>query len=540
MGNIAREPDRLVDGKVLIGGELYEKNDRFESLNPATGRPIGSAPLCNREDVALAVEAARTAQPAWAALSIQKRFGYLEVLRNLVREEGDAIASLVTQENGKPLQEAHFVEVHGVLDFMTGLIGKGPSYLKDRSVRPTNPLLWTKRHTIRRVPVGVVGVISPWNLPFAIPMGQILPALAAGNTVVFKPSELTPLVGIKIAGLFRKAGFPPGVFNCITGDRETGAFLVDGAIDGVLFTGSTAAGLSIQERISRRMMVSEMELGGKDAFLLLPDANLERSVNGAVWGGCFGTGQACSSSERFFVPERIAERFVSEVTAHVSAMRTGNGMEDDVDMGPLVSEAQRAKVETQVQDAVSRGARVTCGGKRIDGPGFFFEPTVLADVPLDCALMRDETFGPVIPIAAYKTLDEAVAWCNDSPYGLSATIWTSDVENGMRLARRLEAGSVWINDTSYTHGQAQCPWGGVKSSGKGRSHWLGSLHELTTPQLIGVDSGRRARELWWFPYGRSGLDLARNYRMVRSEGVLAKLLHLGPLIRDFLKTRSLR
>jgi hypothetical protein len=154
--------------------------------------------------------------------------------------------------------------------------------------------------------------------------------------------------------------------------------------------------------------------------------------------------------------------------------------------------------------------------------------------------MRDETFGPVIPIAAYKTLDEAVAWCNDSPYGLSATIWTSDVENGMRLARRLEAGSVWINDTSYTHGQAQCPWGGVKSSGKGRSHWLGSLHELTTPQLIGVDSGRRARELWWFPYGRSGLDLARNYRMVRSEGVLAKLLHLGPLSRDFFKTRSLR
>ncbi len=540
MAETSLETPRAVEGRVLIGGEWYEKDARFESLDPATGGAIGTAPLCNRQDVEMAVEAARKAQPGWASLSIQKRFGHLEVLKNLIREEGDAIASLITQENGKPLQEAHFVEVHGAMDFLAGLIAKGPSYLKDRSVRPSNPLLWTKKHIIRRVPVGVVGVISPWNLPFAIPMGQILPALAAGNTVVFKPSELTPLVGIKIAGLFHKAGFPPGVFNCVTGDRETGAFLVDAAIDGVLFTGSTAAGLTIQERISRRMLVSEMELGGKDAFLVLPDANLERAVNGAVWGGCFGTGQACSSSERYFVPARLAERFVSDVTARVGALRVGSGMEDDVDIGPLVSEAQRARVEEQVKEALDRGARLMCGGKRVDSPGFFYEPTVLADVPLDCALMREETFGPVIPIASYESLDEAVAWCNDSRYGLSATVWTSDVEAGMAVARRLEAGSVWVNDTSYTHGQAQCPWGGVKSSGKGRTHWLGSLHELTTPQLIGADAGRRPRELWWFPYGRTGLDLARNYRKVRVDGLFAKLMHLGPLLRDFLKARSIR
>ncbi len=530
--------DGKVHGEVLIGGRWYDKEERLESVNPATGEVIGTAPLCTREDVLMAVAAARQALPGWSALPVARRVEHLEVLRELVVAEGDAVASLVTQENGKPLVESHFIDVGGCLDFMAGLIKGGPAMLKDRRVRATNPMLWTKSHVVRRVPLGVVGVISPWNLPFAITMGQILPALLAGNTVVVKPSELTPLVGVKIATLFHRAGFPPGVFNLVTGGKETGAHLVDADVDGLLFTGSTAVGKAIAGHLGSRMIPAEMELGGKDAFLVLPDANYERTVEGAVWSGCFGSGQACSSSERYYVPRSWMDRFPEAVAERVRSLKVGDGMDESVQVGPMVNEVQRSKVVAQVEDAVARGARLLCGGRTVPGPGFFFEPAVLVDVPPDCALMREETFGPVIPIVPYDDVEEAIAWCNDTPYGLSATIWTSDVDRGAAIARRLEVGSVWVNDSSFTHSQAQCPWGGMKSSGRGRTHWVGSLHELTVPQLIAVDRGRRRSELWWYPYSAMGLDMQRRYRAVMGRGLLGKVANLVPLVRDFIHEKG--
>jgi succinate-semialdehyde dehydrogenase/glutarate-semialdehyde dehydrogenase len=436
--------------------------------------------------------------------------------------------------------EAYSVDLAGGLDFLDGLLKGGAAYLRDRKVGATNPTMWSKSHTVRRVPLGVVGVISPWNLPFAIPMGQILTALAAGNTVVFKPSELTPLVGVKMATLFHRAAFPPGVFNLVTGGAETGAALVAGRVNAVLFTGSSAVGRKIQEALAPRMIPSEMELGGKDPFLVLEDAHYERAVAGAVWAGCFGTGQACSSAERYFVPRGLSELFALDVADRVRALKVGPGMEEGVQVGPLISEKQLGHVETQVNEAVERGARLLCGGKRLAGRGFFYEPTVLTDVPLDCVLMREETFGPVIPIRAYDSLEEAIRWCNDTEYGLSASIWTADTAKGAEIARRLEAGTVWINECSYTHGQAECPWGGMKASGRGRTHWLGSLHEVTVPQLVAIDSGRRPSEWWWYPYTADGADLFRRYRLFKNEGPLGKLAHLGPMIKNVIRLRGQR
>ncbi len=540
MNDLTLVSDTQVRGQVYIGGAWFERDERLQTLNPATGEPIGSVPLCTRGDVEAAVAAARKAFPAWSQTPVNKRFAHLDVLRSILIQEGDALASLVTQENGKPLAESHSIDVGGSLDYLTGLLKGGQAYLEDLRVRATNPVMWGKRLTVRRAPLGVVGIISPWNLPLAIPLGQILPALAAGNTVVFKPSELTPLVGVKIAGMIHTAGFPPGVFNLVTGDKETGASLVDAPIDGLLFTGSTAVGHRIQAQLATRPVMTEMELGGKDAFLVLPDADHERTVAGALWCGLFGTGQACSSSERYFVPRSWMPRFAEEVAQRAAGLKVGDGMDESVQVGPLVSEEQRARVEAQVEDAVARGAKVLCGGRRAERPGYFYEPTVMVDLPLDCRLMREETFGPVIPVVPYDDLEQAIAWVNDTPFGLSATVWTADVERGESLARRIQAGSVWINDSSFTHSQAQCPWGGVKASGKGRTHWLGSLHELTTPQLVGSEKRSARPELWWYPYGRDSVEMFSRFRVFSGEGLLGKALHAPMLLRALFKVRGSR
>ena len=540
MNSLPAAPDTLVNGRVLMGGVWYEKDVRLTSINPATGATIGTVPLCSREDVLSAVSEARKALPAWAVMPVRKRFEFLDVVRSLLILEGDALASLITQENGKPLLESHMVDVGGAVDFLTGLLKDGESYLADEKVRATNPSLWSRRIKVRRVPLGVVGVISPWNLPLAIPMGEIVTALAAGNTIVFKPSELTPLVGVKIATLFHRANLPAGVFNIVTGGKDTGRFLVEAPVDGLLFTGSTETGRKIQAELAPRFVPTQMELGGKDAFLALPDANYERTVGGALWCGFFGTGQACSSSERYYVPRSWMPRFADDLAARAAAMKVGDGMDETVQIGPLISEEQLARVQAQVEAAVALGAKVLCGGKRRSGPGFFFEPTVLTDVPADCSLMREETFGPVIPIMPYDDLEEAIGWCNDTPYGLSASVWTSDLQKGEQVAERLQVGSVWINDSSFTHSQAQCPWGGVKSSGIGRTHWLGSLHELTTPQLIGLDKGTEKGELWWYPYGTDGIDLLRRSRLFGGEGLGGKLLQAIPLLRSLFRVRGSR
>ncbi len=502
----------LIKGQALIGGRWIDKAERVNSFNPANGELLGHVPDCGAEDVASAVAEARKAFPAWAAAPLRERLDLLRLLARLIHHEGDALATLITYENGKPLQESFAIDVLESLDLISGLCAVAPRVLRPKRAPMRDPLFLLKRHRVFRVPLGVVAVISPWNLPLSIPIGQLAIALAAGNTVVFKPSELTPLTGFKLASLFERAGFPPGVFNLVTGGRETGKFLVESDVNGLLFTGSTATGAAIHKSLAGRFIPAQMELGGKDAFLVLGDAEVERTVNGLLWNGCAGSGQICASAERIFVQRPMFASFVDQTVRKAAALRVGQGLDPLTEIGPLVSAQQRAKVHAQVEEAKSRGARALCGGEIPSGPGFFYPPTVMVDVPLDCALMREETFGPVLPVVAYDDLEQAIGWCNDSPYGLSASIWTRDLKAGEELAARLDAGSVWINDASYTHAQIECPWGGVKASGVGRTHWKGSLEELTTLKLVGTTSARWRRELWWFPYSLHSLEMIRAYR----------------------------
>ncbi|MCI4398709.1 MAG: aldehyde dehydrogenase [Acidobacteria bacterium] len=527
-------PAGAIKGQALIAGKWLDKAERFPSLNPATGELLGYAPKCDAEDVASAVKAAREAFPSWAQKPLQERLDFLDLLANLIHKEADSLASLITYENGKPLQESFTIDVMESLDLISGICATAPGVLRPKRAPMRNPLFFGKRHRIYHLPLGVVAVISPWNLPLSIPVGQLAMALAAGNTVVFKPSELTPLVGVKLATLFERAGFPAGVFNLVTGGGDAGKALVESDISGVLFTGSTATGVAIHQSLAGRFVPAQMELGGKDAFLLLADANLERAINGALWNGCAGSGQLCSSTERIFVPRPLLEAFANGIADKARSLLVGSGLDPLVQLGPLISEAQRAKGHAQGEEAKSKGARILCGGALPPGPGFFYPPTVMVDVPLDCALMRDETFGPVLPIAAYDDVEEAVAWCNDTPYGLSASVWTSDTRRGEALAARLNVGSVWINDASYTHAQVECPWGGVKASGVGRTNWKGSLEELTTLKLIGVTSGSRRRELWWFPYGHHSLEMVRAFRSLLWDRGLRRLEAAGRAVRHFL------
>jgi len=525
-------------GEVLVGGRWFDKPEHIVSRDPATGELLGSAPLCNAEDARLAADEARRAFPGWAALRLEARLECLEALSHLVAREADALAALVTYESGKPIQEAHAVDVLGALDLLRGLLREAPRRLRPVRASAGNPLFWGKRQRVYRVPLGVVAVVSPWNLPLAIPLGQAALALAAGNTVVLKPSEHTPLIAVKLATLFQRAGFPAGVFNLLTGNGETGAALLDTPVDAVLFTGSTATGMGIRRALAGRLVPTLLELGGKDPFLVLPDAPWERTLSGALWNGCFGTGQACSSSERFLVPRAQVESFAEALAVRARGLRMGPGIDPATQVGPLISEAQRDRVAAQVDEARARGARVLCGGAVPSGPGYFYPPTVVVDPPPDCALLREETFGPVIPVLPYGDLDEAVALANDSEFGLSASVWTSDLQKGQEVAARLEVGSVWVNDASYTHGSIACPWGGVKGSGMGRTHWWGTLHDLTHPKLVGVDSGRRSRELWWYPYTLESLEMVREYRqMLWSRGAA----RFGPAVRAaaaFLRERG--
>jgi succinate-semialdehyde dehydrogenase/glutarate-semialdehyde dehydrogenase len=356
-----------------------------------------------------------------------------------------------------------------------------------------------KKSSVRCFPLGVVGIISPWNYPFSIPIGEVVMGLMAGNAVLLKPSEYTPLVGLWIGELFRAAGLPAGILQVLTGDGTTGAALVESAIDKIFFTGSIRTGRKIAEIAAHRLMPVVLELGGKDAMIVCADAPFERTVNGALWGAFTNCGQTCASVERLYVVESIAERFINAVVEKTKTLRVGS--EGTVDIGPLNNARQLEIVAEQVNDAIAKGARALTGGGRIERlPGYFFEPTVLVNVNNSMRLMQEETFGPVLPIVVVKDEAEAIREANHSNYGLLASVWTKDTNRGKALAAQVEAGTIIINDVIYTHGAAETPWFGVKESGLGITHSKHGLREFVRMKHINWDMMPMKTNLWWFPY----------------------------------------
>jgi len=518
---------------------LSERTRGIVSRDPSNGQEIGRAALMNAADVAVAVRNARIAQHAWAALPYRERAAVILRAREIVLARTDEIANLISRETGKPPIEALSMEVVPSLDLMNYFARNTGRLLKRQKVDIGQYGLMGRSSYMFYKPIGVVGIISPWNFPWATPLDEVVMALMAGNSVVLKPSELTPLSALKIGEVFKEAKLPPGLLEIVTGDGTTGAALVEANVNKIMFTGSVDTGKRVAEAAAKHLTPVVLELGGKDPMIVLDDAKLENAARAAIWGAFCNSGQACASIERCYVHESIAPQFINLVVKETLALKQGDPRADDVDVGAMSNEKQLDIVESHVKDAVQRGAEVQTGGRRLDDSGgWFHEPTVMTNVDHSMQLMREETFGPLLPIMTFKTDDEAVRLANDSIYGLTASVFTSDMKRGRALAERIDAGTVMINEVVYTHAVAQTPWGGVKQSGYGRTHGRLGLLELVTPQHIHVNGVPWMADVWWFRYTKQAGRLFHGFaRRFTTGSALNSSLLLPQIVRRLFERR---
>jgi acyl-CoA reductase-like NAD-dependent aldehyde dehydrogenase len=478
-----------------------ERPAELESFNPATGERIGAVPTVTPGQVQGVVDDVAEVQPFWAQLSLAERGGYLRRAAHVLLDHSDEIAALLTREQGKPRLESYTMEVLPTIDLLHWCADNGPKILAQEPVRYPQLLMKQKKSAFSYEPLGVVGVIAPWNYPWSIPFGEVAIALMAGNGVVLKPASLTPLIGQRIQETFERAGLPPGLIQTVHGGGAVGQALVESSAGKIFFTGSVEVGRRVGEECARRLKGSVLELGGKDPQIVCADANLANGISGAIWGGFANAGQTCSGIERVYVIDEIADQFIDGVVRKASALTVGDPTDWDTEIGPMVSREQFDLVCELVDDALASGAKRLCGGP-VEVPGFsghFIAPTVLTDVTHDMRIMQEEIFGPVLPIMRVASEEEAVTLANDSRFGLGASVWTLDREKGERMAHQIEAGMVWINDHSYTHGTCQCAWGGVKDSGVGRSHSKFGFYECVNIKMLSWEPSRIA-DTWWQPY----------------------------------------
>jgi len=474
------------------------------SLNPATGEVLRVLECANVAGVCEAVTRARAAQNAWSELGVGRRVAVIREFQSKLHARKSEIAAAITREAGKPLAEAITTEVLVVLDAARFLIENAGRLLRDEPVPHGNLATKLKRGRLLREPYGVIGIISPWNYPFSIPTTETLAALVTGNAVVLKPSELTPLVALELARLLHDSGVPQDVFQVVVGDSATGAALMQSPIDKLVFTGSVATGKRIAVAAAERLLPVVLELGGKDPMLVLEDADIEVASSAAVWGAFVNAGQTCLSVERCYAHRSLYEAFLSACAEKAKKLCVGHGLDPKTDVGPMIHERQLRIAETHVEDAVARGARVVAGGSRLPELGKnFYKPTVLAEVTNEMRIMQEETFGPVLPVMAFDSDEEAVRLANDSEYGLSASVWTRNRERGERLARRIQAGTVMVNDVVSCYGISEAPHGGVKSSGVGRAHGRYGLEEMVRLKYLDSDRMPGMKKVWWYGYGES-------------------------------------
>ncbi len=476
---------------------------RIASINPATGEVLGELDGAGAAEVRAALVRARAAQSDWDASGVRHRVRVLRKFQQILLARTTEIARRITREAGKPTVEALTTEVLVVLDAVQFLIENAFAILRQEKLAHANPVMKTKAGRILRQPCGVVGIISPWNYPFSIPATQSLSALVAGNAVLLKPSELTPLIALELEAMLREAGIPDGIFQVLPGAGETGAALVEGDIDKLVFTGSVSTGRRIAQIAAERLLPVVLELGGKDPMLVLEDADIDVASSSAVWGAFMNAGQTCLSVERCYVHRSLYTAFLDACCEKTRKLRVGNGMDPATEIGPMIHERQVRVVETHVEDALRRGARVLAGGTRLRELGpTFFAPTVLSGVDHTMRLMREETFGPLLPVMPFDDDIEAIRLANDSSFGLSASVWTRNRGRGERIARQIHAGTVMLNDAVSCFSISEAPHGGVKTSGMGRTHGRWGLEEMVRVKYVAVDLVPRMKKIWWFGYGK--------------------------------------
>lgn len=475
---------------------------KISSVNPATGDLLASFRCASELDVQDAVGRARRAQPDWHLLGLRRRIELIREFQKLLNENKAHIARLISQEVGKPYAEALSTEVLVVLDAARFLVENAFALLGDKYLAHGSWMTKSKRGWIRREPLGVIGIISPWNYPFSTPAIEALTALVAGNSVVLKPSEFTSLCALELESLLTRAGTAKDVLQVVLGDGATGTALVSSAIDKVVFTGSVQTGKQVARRAADRLLPTLLELGGKDPMLVLADADVDVASSGALWGAFMNAGQTCLSVERCYVHRKIYDRFVGLCAEKTRRLKIGNGLDSQTDIGPLIHEAQLRLVESHVIDAQARGARVIVGGKRLPELGAnFYSPTILIDVSQQMRVMREETFGPVLPIMPFESEEQAVQLANDSEFGLAASVWTRDRRRGEKIAAKIAAGSIMINDVISCYGISEAPHGGVKASGIGRTHGSFGLEEMVGIKYVDSDLLPSLKKLWWYGYG---------------------------------------
>lgn len=508
--------------------------ETIPSIDPATGKTLAYFAKTSTSTLMEVLSRARAAQSAWSAVPIDKRCSRLRVLRDCMMVARDALADAVVAESGKPRVEALFADLFVALDTAEYFSKHGERLLRTERVPHHSSAGKAKSGRLVYDPVGVIGIISSWNYPLAIPLSQIIPAVAAGNAVVCKTSDFTPHCGALIEKLFADAGFPKGLVTVIQGGGEVGQALIDAAPDKILFTGSVATGRRVAEACAKKLIPSVLELGGKDAMIVLADAKLDVAASAAVWGSYTNCGQVCLSVERLFVEQPNAEKFLSLCVEKTNKLRLGPGCDPATDVGPLIRPQHVQRMSDLVADAVARGARVLCGGKpRPDFGANFFEPTVISGVDSSMKLFQEETFGPILAIQAVKDAEEAIARANNSSFGLAASVWTSDAKRGQAIAERLRAGAVMVNDAISYFGIAEAPHGGCGASGWGRTHGKAGLLEMVQPKYIDVDRLPGTEKPWWYRYG-ADLERAADafLKFEFGGGVAAKLRN----VRGALKT----
>lgn len=512
------------------------------AYNPATGEILGQSRLDDVRDLPALVARARAAQATWEKTPVRSRSAAMLRIRDYIVAHADELAETISRDNGKTRADAMATEIVPVTMAISYYARKAPRFLADRRLMPGNPLLAFKLAKIARVPFGVIGIIAPWNYPFAIPFSEVVMGVLAGNAVILKTATETQLVGRALAACMDAAGLPEGLFTFVNlPGRLAGDALLENGIDKLFFTGSVGVGKKLMAKAAETLTPVSLELGGNDAMIVCADADLERAAAGATWAGMQNAGQSCGGVERIYVEESVYEPFLHSLAARVRRLRVGYDDSWNVDMGAITTKNQLNTIREHVAEALAKGAKIyaqsACPGGN-GGAGLFHPAMVLTEVDHTMRVMCEETFGPVVGVMKVRSIDEAIELANDSNLGLTGSVWSRNRAAAEKIARRIRAGVVMINDHLMSHGLAETPWGGFKESGIGRTHGDIGFAEMTEPQCIVHDYLPGVKKnMWWYPQSKGVYDGLKGIaNLLYGSDLASRAAGLGQLLRLFPRT----